>query len=128
MSKSSDEIEFWVNNISGKDVMLSDLRVKIPARRGLNLLGKHYSFTYEQLKESMQSGSIHRKSAYIKVGKGPPQQADQAQRTLSKYPIIRTTRSAVKIEEATFDEFAFSDEQFAEEMSYEFNEFDEDDF
>jgi hypothetical protein len=125
MSKSSDETEFWVNNISDKDVMLSDLRVKIPARRGLNLLSKHYSFTYEQLKESMHSGSIHKKSAYIKVGQGPPQQAEPVQKTLSKYPIITKKRSVVKIEEPKFDEFVFSDEQFAEDMS---REFDEEDF
>lgn len=123
MSESSNETEFWVNNISGKDVMLGDLRVKIPAYRGVNLMDKrHYSYTYEQLKESMQSGSIHAKSAYIKVGKGPPQAMESERRTLSKYPIITKTRSAVKIEEPKFDEFVFSDEEFAEEMSREFDE------
>jgi hypothetical protein len=89
MSELSSKTEFWVNNISDKDVMLGDLRIKIPARRGVNLMDKrHYSYTYEQLKESMQSGSIYTKQAYIKVGKGPPQEADPARRTISKYPII----------------------------------------
>ena len=103
-------------------MILSDLRVKIPARRGLNLLSKHYSFTYEQLKKSMLNGSIHAKSAYIKVGKGPPQKVDPPQRMISKYPIVRKPRSAVKIEEPKFDEFVFSDEQFAEQMSQEFDD------
>ena len=55
-------------DISKKDVTLSDLRVKIPARKGVNLLDqKHFSYTYEQLKESMLNGSIYAKSKYIKV-------------------------------------------------------------
>jgi hypothetical protein len=103
--------------------MLGDLRVSIPAHRGVNLMDqRHYSYTYEQLKKSMLSGSIRAKGAYIKVGSGPPQQMDKPQRTLSKYPIITKKRSAVKIEEPKFDEFIFSDEQFAEEMSREFDD------
>lgn len=123
--KSDEETQFWVCNISDRNVTLSDLRVSIPARKGINLLdSKHYKYSYEQLKLSMTSGSIYKKRDKIKIGKGPPQVVPVGQRTISKRPLVRRSRTCVKIEEKTEfdDEFSFSDEEYAAAMSKEFGE------
>lgn len=118
--------EFWVCNITDQNVSLGDLRVTIPPRKGVNLLdSNHFSFTYEQLKQSAESGSIFRKQNKIKIGAGPPQENSEPEKTLSKFPIMRRKRTAVKIKEEVFeDDLFFTDEQYAEQMANEFD-FDE---
>lgn len=60
--------------MSDKDVSLADLRLTIRAHQSRNLLdAKHYKYTYEQLLESAKSGSIFKKSSYIKVRDAKPQ-------------------------------------------------------
>lgn len=127
MSQSSNNLitQFWLCNISERDVSLSDLRVKVPAQSGINLLDKrHYSYTWEQLKESMESGSIYRKRNIIKIGKGPPQSMEPVQKTVSTRPIMIRKRTCVIVSEDSEydDEFAFSDETYADELSKEFGE------
>jgi len=115
--------EFWICNISEMNVTLRDLAISVPAKKGINLLSKHYSFSYDQLKKSMTTGSIFIKRDKIKVSKGPPQENTPPDQTVCKYPIVMRRKIYVpEIEEVTFDEFNFSDEQFADEMSKEFDE------
>ena len=123
MNKPSEKTEFWICNISDRNVSLRDLGISVPARKGVNLLSNHYQFSYDQVKKSMISGSIFAKKNIIKVSKGPPQESEEPDRTICKYPMIaRRKMSATKVEEPTFDEFNFSDEQFADDMTRDFDE------
>ncbi len=60
--------EFWITNISNRDVMLSDLGLSIKRGESRNLLdSKHYTYTKDHLQKSLESGSLHKKSNIIKV-------------------------------------------------------------
>lgn len=66
--------EFWVTNVSNKmDISLSDLRLTIRRGQSKNLLDpRYYKYTLDQLHESAETGSISKKSRYIKVRDLPP--------------------------------------------------------
>lgn len=108
--------QFWVTNISNRDVSLSDLGLSIPAFKTVNLLDKrHYNFSLEELELSEKSGSIFRKKSKIKKRKVPP--------TIEKKQILEVDfnavvpsrrRSIVKIEEVYYEELDISDDAFAE--------------
>lgn len=67
-------VDFWIANISSKDISLSDLRLTVRAYSSINLLDpKRYSYNLKQLQLSAASGSIFIKRKYIKVRKVPPQ-------------------------------------------------------
>jgi len=126
MLKSSIKPSFWCINISDRNVCLSDLAITIPAGRHWDLLdNKRFNFTIEQLKASMKSGSIYKKRDRIKIGKGPPQIVSLPPRKVSEYPIHVRPRSAVIVEDPQFDELIPSDQNYAEEMAREFDQFDE---
>lgn len=125
MSQSSNEEkpEFWLINISKRNVCLSDLALTIGARRSMNLLDKdHFDYTYEQLKKSMESGSIFKKSHLVKVGDRPVNYSNFKKREISKRPIMIRKRTIVEADqiEEDYDEIIWSDEQYAEEMSKDF--------
>ena len=129
MSQSWNEEKpaFWVINISDRNVCLSDLALTIGTRKAMNLLDKkHHTYTYEELKISMQSGSIFKKRHIIKIGKGPPEQPDKKYE-LSTRPIQIRKRSIVNVNETEpdYDEMIWSDEQYADEMSADFGEWGE---
>jgi len=122
-SWNNEKPEFWLVNISDRNVCLSDLALTIPARKAMNLLDKdHFSYTYEELKESMKSGSIFSKRHIIKVGDRPPVYPDANKKELSKRPIQIRVRSIVDVNmtEPEYDEMAWSDEKYADEMSTDF--------
>lgn len=49
---------YILKNITGRDVNLGDLRIKIPAGKARNLLGKKSRITIEDILRSEDSGSI----------------------------------------------------------------------
>ena len=72
--KKPAEKTFWITNVSGRNVTLSDLYISVPAQSSVNLLDKkHYNFTEEQLRKSQASGSIFKKRDKISVRRVPPQ-------------------------------------------------------
>ena len=73
-SKTRKDREFWVTNTSlKKDISIPDLRVVIRAGTSVNLMDqRHYSFTYEQLQKSMESGSLAAKKSQIALRNLPP--------------------------------------------------------
>jgi len=122
MSRSLSKSEFWVINVSDRNVSLSDLALSIPAGRAYNLLDdKHFHYTIEQLKASMETGSLYKKRNRIKIGNGPPQSRKLPKLTVSKYPIEIRPRSATTVEEPVFDELIVSDSDYAEELAREFD-------
>ena len=67
------EKEFWITNISKKDVSLSDLNFTIRAWSSVNLLSKHHYYTEDQLNKSLNSGSLFLKRDKLKKRAVPPQ-------------------------------------------------------
>ena len=124
MSRLLDKPSFFVINISDRNVCLSDLAFTIPAGRCYDLLNDHFSFTIDQLKASLKNGSLYRKRDKIKIGKGRPEKAKPIHKEISKYPIVIRNRSAVKVEEPIFDDLIVSDDDYANEMANEFDEFE----
>lgn len=66
--------EFWISNISNRNVTLSDLNLSIKAMTSINLLdSKRYFFTEEHLNKSLSSGSLFLKRDKIVKRVIPPQ-------------------------------------------------------
>lgn len=65
--------EFWITNVSKKDVSLRDLAFTLRARTSRNLLdAKHFHYTLEQLEASATNGSLYAKSNMIKIRRVAP--------------------------------------------------------
>ena len=123
MLRSLDKPAFFVINVSDRNVCLSDLALTIPKGRCYDLLNDNFYYTIDQLKASLKSGSLYKKRDKIKIGKGRPQITEAPPRELSEYPIITRNRSAVKVEEPVYEELIFSDEDYANQMANDFEEF-----
>ncbi len=114
---------FWVTNVSDRNVCLSDLALTIPARRSMNLLdSRNFSYTYEQLEASATEGSLFTKRDKIKLGITHRQIVDDNTIEISTQPIQTRKRSAVVIKEPEYQDWLYSDEEFADEMSEEIEE------
>ena len=110
---------FWVVNISKRDVSLRDLNLTIRARTSINLMdSKHYKYNLDQIKASVESGSIFRKSDKIKVRKIPPY-IETSRVLLSKKPLYNCDklRSQIVYEEKQFEELMISEEQLADDLA-----------
>jgi hypothetical protein len=110
---------FWVVNISKRDVSLRDLNLTIRSRASVNLMDpKHYRYTLEQIKKSVESGSIFNKRDKIKVRKIPPY-IETSRILLSKNPLYNYDKvySQVSYEEKHFEELLVSDEQLASDLA-----------
>lgn len=65
--------EFWIENISNRNVTLSDLSLMIRARHSINLLDPKQGYhTEEQCEKSYTSGSLYLKRHLIVKRKFPP--------------------------------------------------------
>lgn len=119
--RKTKENEFWVSNISDRNVTVRDLGISLRSRSNVNLLdSKHYSFTLEQLKLSAESGSLFAKSDKLKVRQMAPEQLILPGPTLSKMPRFiaqNTARTGIVVEEQKFEELNISDEKMADEMT-----------
>jgi hypothetical protein len=112
--------DFWVTNISDRNVCLSDLALTIPAKSSMNLLdSRNFSLTYSQLEASATEGSLFKKRDKIKLGITHRQIESNSKIELSTQPIQTRRRSAVVIKEPEYKDWLFSDEEFANEMSEE---------
>lgn len=75
--KKSEEL--WITNINrNQDISLGDLGITIRHGQSINLLKKkrngwpHYNLTRKQIEDSIENGSIYKKSTSIKVRKVAP--------------------------------------------------------
>ena len=121
MRKTNKENEFWVSNISDRNVSLRDLAITIPSRKNVNLLdSKHYSYTLEQLELSAQSGSLKSKSNKLKVRKVAPEILVIPGPQLSTMPRFiaqNTARTGIVVEEIKYEELQISDEAMANDLT-----------
>lgn len=107
---------FWLTNISGMNVSLTDLNLTVKAYSSINLLDKrHYQYTPEQLHKSAESGSIFKKGNRLIVRKIAPEVL-KANIPLTRETFIPTReRSTLAIKEEKYEELNISDEEFAKE-------------
>ncbi len=111
-----EAITFWVTNISNRNVSLADLNLTIKAYASVNLLDmRHYQYKIEQLKTSVESGSIFKKRDKIIVRKVAPEVL-KANVPLTRETFIPTReRSLLSIKEENYEELNVSDEEFAKD-------------
>ncbi len=111
-----EAITFWVTNISNMNVSLADLNLTIKAYSSVNLMDmRHYQYKIEQLKTSVESGSIFKKRDKIIVRKVAPEVL-KANVPLTRETFIPTReRSLLSIKEENYEELNVSDEEFAKD-------------
>lgn len=118
MSQSSNKAEFWIVNVSKKNVTLGDLALSVPAGRNMNLLdSKHFTYTLEQLQKSAESGSLFVKREMIKIRNVPPKVEIRPGLYVMNESRGTKPRSLVAIEEKHYEELQVSDEKYAEEAA-----------
>jgi hypothetical protein len=119
---SKKQQEFWVSNVSNRDVSLRDLALTIKSRNHVNLLdSRHYSYTLEQLEKSALDGSLHKKSNMLKVRKvAPPEPIKKVLQKSTEF-IQKTTSSysLVKIEDPHYEELDVSEIDFVNQLTEE---------
>lgn len=114
--------EYWVVNISDRNVSLADLNLTIPAFRSMNLLDKrHHKYTWEQLEKSRQQGSIFKKSDKIKLRGSPPEIVKNSVPISFNSTTPTRQRSVMVIEEKTFEELQVLEQKQQEEKYAEEN-------
>lgn len=107
--------EFWVTNLSNRDVSLADLNLTIRAFTSVNLLGRRYHYTLEQLEKSVASGSIFKKRDKIVKRLVPPQFIKMNVVDMSDANMPSRERSVLDVKEEKYEELMVSDEDFAKE-------------
>lgn len=106
--------EFWITNISKRDVSLADLNITIKAGQSLDLLHRRNSFTKEELLLSAASGSLFTKRSKVFVRKVLPEPAPSKIMEMDPKATIPTRyRSILEVSTVTFDELTLSDDDFA---------------
>jgi hypothetical protein len=112
MKTQPSKMEFWVSNISPRNVTLSDLALNIKAFSTVNLLdSKHYKYTVEQLIKSKESGSIFKKRDKIVVRNLPPPNDDRNKIQIVFGSIIPDrARSLYNIKEEDYEELRLNEE------------------
>lgn len=117
--------EFWVINVSNKNVSLSDLNLTIPAHKYFNLLDKkRFLYTEEFLIRSAEKGSLYKKRDKILKCEGKPEFTINKKLELYNLPVERPIRTAVRTEVKKYDELIYTDEQYADDVSELFKEED----
>ena len=108
--------EFWITNISNMNVSLTDLNLTVRSHSTINLLdAKHYSYTLEEIEQSVLNGSIAKKKDKIFVCKSGPKTTKNNIAFIKDAYMPTRAKSIFSIKEETYEELNLSDEQFAEE-------------
>lgn len=121
MQRRNKQTEFWVSNISDRNVTLRDLALSVKARSHVNLLdSRHYSYTLEQLQTSAESGSLYAKQRLLKVREVPPPEPVKIGLNKSKLPLFMADNplfSRLVIEEPQYEELEVDETEFIDELT-----------
>jgi len=108
--------EFWITNISNRNVSLADLNLTIKAFSSVNLLDKkHYQYTLEQVQQSAATGSLAAKCDKVVVRKNPPEINKKNTNIDRESHIPSRQRSIFSIKEEYYEELSLSDDEYAKE-------------
>ena len=105
--------EFWVTNISTRNVTLADLACNIKAYSTVNLADvRRYGLTLEQIKKSSESGSLLAKKSVIRPRDiAPIKEDEKAIPILHNAYIPSRQRSLFEIKEVKYEELEVSDDK-----------------
>lgn len=105
--------EFWITNISNRNVTLADLACNIKAYTTVNLADvRRYGLTMTQIQKSSESGSLSAKKSFIKPREvAPPQEPEKSAHILHNAYIPSRTKSIFEITEVTYEELEVSDDK-----------------
>ncbi|CAB4197124.1 hypothetical protein UFOVP1290_644 [uncultured Caudovirales phage] len=107
---------FWITNISNRNVSLSDLNLTIKAYSSINLMdSKHYNYSIEQINKSVLNGSIYNKRNKIFVRKVAPVPIKNNIKFERETFVPSREKSLYNIKEEHYEELEISDEDFAKE-------------
>ena len=107
---------FWITNISNRNVSLSDLNLTIKAYSSINLMDtKHYSYSIDQINKSVLNGSIYNKRNKIFVRKVDPVPIKNTIKFERDAFVPSREKSLYNIKEDHYEELEISDEDFAKE-------------
>lgn len=110
--------DFWITNITNKDLAVEDLGIRIRAFTSINLLdSKHYHFNVEQLEKSQNNGSLFKKKEMICVRQIAPE--TNKVHNIKKNDFYRPSikRSGIEHKPVVYDELIIPDDVYAEENS-----------
>lgn len=104
--------QLWITNISRKrDISIGDLRLTIRIGQSINLLDKkHFKYTEEQIRTSIEKGSLFLRRDVIKVREVAPvvfnmklevQQSDRSN--------LRHMRKYIPVDKPVYEELDFDD-------------------
>lgn len=113
--------QFWITNISNRNISLSDLNLTINAFTSVNLLdNKHYYYSIEQLEKSANSGSLFKKRNRLTVRKVAPEVIKMNIPFVKETYIPSRQRSIYDIKEEYYEELDLNknDDIFAEQEKY----------
>lgn len=105
--------EFWITNISNRNVTLSDLNITIKSQQSINLLApKNCIYTPEQLEKSLKSGSLFLKRDKV-VKRAIPPPIDKKEKTPFDInaAMPNKPRSIFEIKIERYEELEISNEQ-----------------
>ena len=105
--------EIWITNFTKKDILIEDLGVKIPKMSIVNLF--RYNLLEENILKSIQSGSIFKKSKYIRVRHTAPEFRKE-RKLVSDQPSIRLQKAGFTQEKKEYDELRIDDELFSSQF------------
>jgi hypothetical protein len=114
----SNNREFWITNLTNRDVALADLRLTVPAFRSINILDpRHYHLSVEQIETSLKNGSLFRRKGIIVVRDVPPKEPVKPGVYVYKGPLPgrRFERPIRQVEDKQYEELQVSTEKFAAE-------------
>jgi hypothetical protein len=116
--------EFWVINISKRNVSLRDLGLTLKSGQSYNLLdSRHFNITIEQIINSVDSGSLYLKRDKIKLRARPEKPLKETLEICQMSSERRRTNLVIVKESSETvlpdfnDEQSISDQKFAEEFS-----------
>lgn len=68
--------QYFITNISNLLLNLEDFEIYLSPRKTINLLDPKFNFTEEQIKKSIESGTLKKKKKMLVIGAGKPQLPD----------------------------------------------------
>jgi hypothetical protein len=111
--KTPPKPEFWVTNVSHRNVTLADLACNIKAYSTVNLADiRRYGLTMEQLTKSKEAGSLFAKRDIIKPRDvAPPKEPEKVIPILHLAYIPSRQRSLFEINEVKYEELEVADDK-----------------
>ena len=108
--------EFWVVNVTDKNVCLSDLAITIPARTSVNLLSPKSHLTIDIIQSSAANGSLFKKQDKIKIRQAVPKPIPPPGIQHIKASRIGKNRSLVEVKPPRYIEIETPEEELLEKM------------